>query len=343
MDLLTHALIGAGAGAASQHPSKMRFGAAAGAVAAIAVDLDYFIGSAQDPLLQIELHRHFSHSLLFAPVGAALVALLLWPLLGRRLGAGPLYLATVAGYVTNSLLDLCTSYGVHLLWPFQDQRIALDLISVIDPVFTLAIALPLVFALWRRQRSSLALVLVSALAYLGFSSWQQQQAGALARELAAGRGHEPQGLLLRPSFANTLLWRSTYRHQGHFYIDAIRPGALAKPRIYPGASVPVFDRERDLPHLAADSRISHDIRRFDRLTDGYLTWVSSEHLTWVSSEQGSAGRLGDIRFSSVPTGAVPMWGLEFDPTQPDMPPAWFVDRKLTPSMRQDFIDQLLGR
>ena len=335
MDLLTHALIGAGAGAASQHASKMRAGAAAGAVAALTVDLDYFIGSAQDPLLQIELHRHFSHSLVFIPLGAAIVSLLLWPLLGRRLGARQLYLASLAGYATHALVDTCTSYGVHLFWPFTDQRIALDLISVVDPIFTLAIALPLTFALWRRRRSSLAIVLAGALAYLGFSVWQQQQARALAVELAADRGHEPRSLLLRPSFANTLLWRSTYRHQGRWYIDAVRPGVLAAPVVYRGTSVPVFDRGRDLPDIPVESRMDRDIRRLERLAGGYLVWVSIERT--------NTGRLGDIRFSSVPTAALPMWGLEFDPAHPDVTPEWFVDRKLTPSMRQRFLDQLMGR
>lgn len=336
MDLLTHALIGAGAGAATQRPADMRLGGLAGAVAALVVDLDYFIGSAQDPLLQIEFHRHFSHSLLFIPIGAALAALLLWPLLGRRLGARRLYLATLAGYATHSMVDVCTSYGVHLFWPFTDQRVALDLISVIDPVFTLAIAIPLILALSRRQRRGLAMMLVSAIAYLGFAAWQQQQATAVATQVAAERGHEPENLLLRPAFGNTLLWRSTYRHQDRWYIDAVRPGVLAEPAVARGAIVTAFDRDRHLPDIPADSRIGRDIRRLERLADGYLVW-------WSRERESTTGRLGDIRFSSVPTGGRPMWGLEFNPAEPDAAPAWFVDRTLTPSMRQRFLRQLMGR
>jgi inner membrane protein len=348
VDLLTHALIGAGAGAATQRGANMRLGAAAGAVAALIVDLDYFIGSSEDPLLQIEFHRHFSHSLFFVPLGAAIATLLLWPLLGRRLGARPLYLATLAGYGTHALVDLCTSYGIHLFWPFTEQRVALDLISVIDPVFTLIVAIPLTVALWRRRRSSLGLMLAGALAYLGFSLWQQQQAGTLATQAARERGHEPRELLLRPSFGNTLLWRSTYRHQERWQIDAVRPGVFANPVIYPGASVPVFDRDRDLPGIPAESRIGRDIRRLERLSGGYLVWVSrpegirdEANGAWVS--RAGSGRLGDVRFSTVPTGGRPMWGLEFDPRQPDAKPAWFVDRELTPAMRQSFLDQLRGR
>lgn len=335
VDLLTHALIGAAAGAATQRAAKMRIGAAAGAVAALIVDLDYFIGSAHDPLLQIEYHRHFSHSLLFIPLGAAIASLLLWPLLRQRLGACQIYLATLAGYATHSLLDICTSYGVHFFWPFTEQRIALDLISVVDPVLTLAIAIPVAIALWRQKRSYLAMALAGAVAYLGSSAWQQHQAAALAVELAHNRGHEPQGLLLRPSFGNTLLWRSTYQHQDRWYIDAVRPGMLAEPAIYPGTSVPVFERARDLPEIPVESRMGRDIQRLERLSGGYLVWVSR-----VGE---STGRLGDIRFSTVPTAVLPMWGLEFDPTQPEARPEWFVDRRLTPEMRQRFLDQLRGR
>lgn len=335
MDLLTHALIGAGAGAATQQPEKMRLGGIAGAVAALLVDLDYFIGSVHDPLLQIEFHRHFSHSMLFIPIGAALAALLLWPLLGRKLGTRSLYLAALAGYATHSVVDVCTSYGVHLFWPLTDQRIALDLISVIDPILTLAIGVPVVAALWRRQHSSLVLMLACAVAYLSFSAWQQQRAGDLAWQLAIDRGHAPQNLLVRPSFGNTLLWRSTYRHDRAWHIDAVRPGVLAKPKIYPGSSIAVFDPDRDLPEIPPESRMWRDIQRLDRLSDGYLVWVSR-------TVEGS-GRLGDIRFSAVPTGALPMWGLEFDPTQPEAAPEWFVERELTPAMRQRFLDQLRGR
>ena len=43
-----------------------------GAVAGMTADLDVLIRSSADPLLNLEYHRHFSHSLLFVPLGALL-------------------------------------------------------------------------------------------------------------------------------------------------------------------------------------------------------------------------------------------------------------------------------
>lgn len=352
MDLLTHALIGAGAGAATQARTvKVRASAFAGAAAALLVDVDYFIRSSDDPLLQIELHRHFTHALVFIPVGALLASLLLWPFLRRRLMHHELYLAALAGYATHWAVDVCTSYGVHLFWPFSDQRVALDLVSVIDPAFTLLVGLPVAWALWQRDRRPLLAAVALGACYLGFAAWQQTQAHALALTSAQQRGHDPASMLLRPSFGNTLLWRAVYRHEDRWYIDAVRPGIVGEGRFYAGGSKPVFDVSRDLPGVPSDSRIGRDVERLAQLSDGHLVWVSRDHReghpgteSWVSREgAGGPGRLGDIRFSAVPDGTTPMWGLEFDPEQPEAAPEWFVDRELTPAMRQRFLDQLIGR
>ena len=56
-----------------------------GALAGMAPDLDVLIQSSTDPLLQLEYHRQFTHSLIFVPFGAALCALAFWPFLKRRL------------------------------------------------------------------------------------------------------------------------------------------------------------------------------------------------------------------------------------------------------------------
>ena len=94
-------------------------------VAGLLPDADALIYSASDPLLQLEYHRHFSHALVFIPFGAALATLLLWPLLRHHIPLGALYRYALLGYGTGGLLDACTSYGTHLLWPFSHQPIIL--------------------------------------------------------------------------------------------------------------------------------------------------------------------------------------------------------------------------
>ena len=130
-----------------------------GALAGMAPDLDVLIQSSTDPLLQLEYHRQFTHSLIFIPFGAALCALAFWPFFKRHMSYQQIWLIAVLGYGTHGLLDACTTYGTLLLWPFSEARIAWNTISVVDPLFTL----PLLFFVIR------AAIKNSAVAALGCS------------------------------------------------------------------------------------------------------------------------------------------------------------------------------
>ena len=46
-------------------------------------------------------------------------------------------LYAIMGTLSHGLLDACTSYGTRLYWPFSQYRESWDLISIIDPLFTL--------------------------------------------------------------------------------------------------------------------------------------------------------------------------------------------------------------
>ena len=47
-----------------------------------------------------------------------------------------IYLFSFLGYFSHGLLDACTSYGTVLFWPLSNQRVGLNIISIIDPLFT---------------------------------------------------------------------------------------------------------------------------------------------------------------------------------------------------------------
>ena len=151
MDPLTQGTLGATLAQSAARPEKTRAFAAAGAVAGLAPDLDILIRSATDPIVYLEFHRQFSHSLLFIPVGAGICALILAPLLKRWLTGRELFLAALLGYASHGLLDACTSYGTHLYWPFSDQRVAWNLISIVDPVFALGLSAAVIYGVLRRR------------------------------------------------------------------------------------------------------------------------------------------------------------------------------------------------
>ena len=95
-----------------------------GFLAGLAPDLDVLIRSTDDPILFLEYHRQFSHSLFFIPFGSLFVALLIFPLVKGSMGFKTVYLASFLGYATHGLLDACTSYGTQLFWPLRPKELS---------------------------------------------------------------------------------------------------------------------------------------------------------------------------------------------------------------------------
>ena len=152
MDPLTHALLGATAAQLALGPRLGRQAWLLGAVGGVLPDADILIRSSADPLLAIQYHRHFTHALAFIPVGGTVAAL---PWLARarhRPNWRPIVAATTIGYATHAVLDACTNYGTHLLWPFSPLRVAWHWVTTIGPLLTLMLLIGLVFAVRRGSR-----------------------------------------------------------------------------------------------------------------------------------------------------------------------------------------------
>ena len=138
-------------------------------------------------------------------------------------------------------------------------------------------------------------------------------------------------MLVKPTLANLVLWRSVYRSGDVFHVDAIRVG-LGSERIYPGSSAELFTLERGLPDLPRESVLARDIERFYRLSDDF-----------VVSDPGRDNVLIDVRDSMLPTSVAPMWGIEFDPALPAQHAAFRVYRDRSENLREAFMAMLLGR
>lgn len=331
MDILTQGLIGGVLAQAVARPREKKIATLAGLFAGLLADADILIRSSGDPLLNIEYHRHFTHSLLFIPFGAAIAALLLWPLLRRHLPLRRLYLFCLAGFSLSGFLDALTSYGTMLFWPFSEQRIAFNLMPIVDPLFTLILLLSLILGLWRIQQPVTRIGLLLCLLYIGVAFVQQQRAFEAAQQLAGERGHEPRRPIVKPTLGNLLLWRSVYLHEGRIYVDAVRVGILAETRVYAGQSVPLFRPAAALPALEPDSVLANDIRRFSRFSEGY-----------VARDPEQSQVLGDIRYSMLPNSVRPLWGIVIDPGAPQTHVDYRFFRENTPALRQTFMAMLQG-
>ena len=307
MDPLTQAMAGAAAAALVCRKTETRRALCLGALAGAAPDLDVLIRSESDPLLALQYHRHFTHALLIAPLIGLIVAALFkglffwkhWPY--RRLA-----LFGVAGTLTHGLIDACTSYGTLLYWPISRHRESWDIISIIDPVFTLPLFLLTVVAFAFRRPRFAQVAVGLCLAYLCLGVYQRGQATQFARQLAQERGHLPKKLTVRPSLANIVLWRIVYRSDEQYYVDAVRTTPFSEPRHYPGGVVDVFSEESAQSLLPAGSVIEDDVARFRFFSQGYLYRDPSQ-----------PDVIGDLRYSMFPDSVQPLWGIRLDPSKPD--------------------------
>ena len=116
-------------------------------LAANAPDMDtynFFI----DNLEYLQVHRGYTHSLVFAPLVALIPLLLVKAFTRTRFTLVTLatYLGCVLAVLSHLLLDWTNVYGVRLLMPFSAKWYRLDITDIIDPVILgvliLAVAAP---------------------------------------------------------------------------------------------------------------------------------------------------------------------------------------------------------
>lgn len=331
MDPITHVLLGASLGYAAFGKKLARTAALSGGLAAFVPDADVFIRSAADPLLAVEYHRGFTHSLLFAPLGAAIVAGV-WVMRRRwRPQALTIWLCCLVAYVSHCLLDAATSYGTQLLWPFSKVRAGWDLISIIDPIFTLALLVGLVVALVLKRIRVATAALVVAAVYLVLGGVQHSRAVAAQKHLAARRGHSIERFEVMPTLANNLVWRALYVHGGNIYSDRIRVGWFSGATVVEGWSLPLVTEVE----LTAAERARNQRRSFER-----FSWFSEG---WVARKPGDDAVFGDMRYSLSTEAFDPIWGIRFTATEAPTEVEWVSrsrDRRISVA---DLWNEISGR
>jgi len=331
MDIVSHALVGAASAMLVARPQEMRIAAMVGSVAALLPDADALIQSADDPLMYLEYHRNFSHSLLFIPAGALIAAALLWPLLRKSVNFTKLYAFSLLGIALAALLDACTSYGTHLLWPFSETRIAWNLISVFDPLFTVLVAVPVIFA-FKHSRPKLAgLSLALCAMYLSLGVVQHQRALQLTGQYAADQPLAAERVLVKPTFGNLVLWRGIVQTRERIHVAAVRPALFGEHRVYAGEQAERFTSD-DYAALPADSRLRSDLDRFAFFSDELLSRSTADR-----------DRVGDGRYAMLPDSLKPMWSVRFDFDMPQQRVELMTDRAMSKEDRTRFLHMLTGK
>ena len=302
MDPISQGIIGS---TASQVIAKKKHSlsvvALIGLLSGLAPDLDIFIRSSDDPLLFLEFHRQFTHSLVFIPFGGFICASILFPIVKRisSITFMETLIYSTVGFATHGLLDACTSYGTLLFWPFSYQRISWNNISIIDPFFTIPLIIFVGLSAYKRKKTFARIAIIWAISYLILGAILNKKALEIGKEIAKERGHEITRIVAKPTFANSLLWKIIYESEGKFFTDGVR--ILPSKKIYYGESIKKLNINKDFPNLNNESQQYIDIVRFAWFSDNYL-----------AIDPENKNRIFDIRYSILPNQISGLWGIEID-------------------------------
>lgn len=312
MDVLSQAVLGSSLSQSfAKDKSKQLSALLIGALAGMAPDLDVLIHSTNDPLLFLEFHRQFTHSLIFIPFGALICSLIFYLFFRKKLSFYQVYLFSFLGFATHGLLDACTSYGTQLFWPFSNQRVSWSLVSIVDPLFTIPVLIGVVLAAYKNNLTISRITFIYAVLFISLGFIQKQRAESALQTLAELRGHKIERILVKPSFGNRIIWKLIYEYNGRYYIDAVK--LLWQHEIITGVSIPKLKISDDFKWLKTNHQQAKDVERFRWFSDDYLAVVpSNENIIF------------DVRYSLLPNEMKLMWGIE-------------LNKKNTPDVHVNFI------
>ena len=323
MDPLTQGLLGAVAGcavgawldgrrgSAGAHQRSGLGGRAAmiGFVAGLTPDADVVVPVLVDLELPHTYHRHFSHALIAIPFGAAVLTLLfaaIWPSLRRRWRG--VFVVSFAAWATHGPLDACTSYGTHLLWPFDSGRVAWDCLPIIDPILTTVLLVCVAWTVVTRRSRASWIGLAFFVTYAGLGLVQRERAESLAHELVAQRGHRVERLRVIPLPLSLVGWRLLYETPELIVADGLRVPFVGQRGVEVGGSLPrprpLTERTRRAPETGPTPRFVDD-SRYVQLVDDWLLFCDA----WTAPLPGQPQLWGDLRFCKD-AGFAALWAVE---------------------------------
>jgi len=300
MDPISQGVLGASCAEAVLFNYDKKRAWIAGGLAGMAPDLDLLIRSSADPLLSLLYHRQFTHSLIFMPVGALLVAATLYLFKHFRQHWFFVFLACLIGYATHAPLDSLTSYGTVLLWPFSYNRVSLDYISIIDPLFTFPILLGLIWTLIFQKRNGVLTGLSFAFLFLCFNIMQHHRVISTVTTYAHEHHLNIKKLRSFPALASSTYWRVVFKNHDQFMLGDVHAYLTQPTQFKKIGAYSAFDEKKLPAYIKQSSSLLRDFKIFNWFTDGYLIATQKDPLLLV-----------DGRYLIGQTKPRALWGILF--------------------------------
>lgn len=304
MDPLTHLLAGTALGLnvnkenTSFNKTLLYISLISSVIPDLDVILKFFLSNKIDSIF---LHRHFTHSIIWAPVNA-LISII--PFI-RCLYQSNLLLygfyVSVCSVIIHIILDVLTSYGTVILWPISEKRFAYDILTIINFPFTLFLFLFCLFSYYGNtfyKKASFILLFLWLMIEIIF----QLKAYNLQFMLIRYRNHEKLVSHRRviPALGQIMTWHSIYVLKNKIYCDKITFDFLGNSNIMTGEYIEKFNLE-NINEYNIDNKLKIYLNKFVWFADGFVCYYKKNDNEFV---------LGDLRYSKQAGKIKPYWGLK---------------------------------
>ncbi len=283
MDSVTQIVLGAAVGEAVLGKKIGNKAMVLGAIAGTIPDLDVLSSHFTDTVSALEIHRGFTHSIVFSVVFGLLFAWMLsrWD---KRANLKEWFWFWFLCFVTHPLLDAHTTWGTQLFWPL-DLRLAYKNIFVIDPLYTLPFLTFLILAMLqkrgsikRRRFNNLGLIVSSAYMVLTIIlkgiTFYKFEAALQNQNIAYSE------IQTKPSPLNTILWTANIETEDAFLIGDYS--------FFDTKPIQFFPHPKN--HEALGELVKEDkVQRLIKITQGWYT----------ISEKNDGIYLNDLRFGMM--------------------------------------------
>lgn len=280
MDSLTHTLSGIVVSSLGLRQEFRWPGIAVFTAAALFPDVDFLFNYISHSIY-VRFHRGFTHSFIYLPVFALLLAVIFY-FLFKSIGFKNLYLICLAGIALHLVLDVVNSYGTPVLLPFSSGQYSLNLDVIID-AYVLG---PLLFgaiAIWvwpSFQKNTALIVLAVIVSGFLFRFVQQQQAARLIAKIESSDRTVmiPAGM---DTIYNPFTWQAIIPRDNGYNVYAVNSaqGQVGSPRF-------TAHQMDEINTFKPKSRAVRDFLNWSRFPFGKVE----------KTDAGTLVKLSDLRF-----------------------------------------------
>lgn len=286
MDSVTQFLLGAAAGGAMMGPRAGRKALLWGGVCGTLPDLDVAIPRS-DPVAAFTYHRAATHAVFFLTLATPIIAVLIERVHpDLRQFRARWWLTVWLCLATHPLLDCFTVYGTQILLPFSEYPVGWSTIFIIDPLYTVPLAIGVILAMRRvsTRTNHAARVCVAALAissaYLLATVAIKAHVDRVTRASLSAQQIEAERFLSTPAFFNTVLWRIVVMTPDG-YLEGYYSLLDSSGRVE-------FNAYLSEPSLLAPIEDNWAVERLQWFTKGfYRVWETPEGIMMADLRMGS--------------------------------------------------------